>query len=221
MEASMSHSSHNPRPIHLEEPVSLDQIVKQYRPFHKPPPPVPLEESLAAKKLVSRRRQQHRKDQSSQPRKKLRVVIDEANSGDETRSPNLLFDGLDSESRAERSDYAEQQLSQSSEDSESSVSPHLQADKAFPKRLPHQPFLTRMLDRALSQTRRSKKVGACTGIEIGQMAWSTARASPLSFRKPRMLLISVKRQRKLKMKKHKYKKLMRRTRNLRRREGRL
>lgn len=37
---------------------------------------------------------------------------------------------------------------------------------------------------------------------------------------PVMELISVKRQRKLKMKKHKYKKLMRRTRNLRRREGR-
>lgn len=35
-----------------------------------------------------------------------------------------------------------------------------------------------------------------------------------------MLLISVKRQRKLKMKKHKYKKLMKRTRNLRRRLGR-
>lgn len=38
--------------------------------------------------------------------------------------------------------------------------------------------------------------------------------------RPTMFLISVKRQRKLKMKKHKYKKLMRRTRNLRRREGR-
>lgn len=35
-----------------------------------------------------------------------------------------------------------------------------------------------------------------------------------------MLFISVKRQRKLKMKKHKYKKLMRKTRNLRRRQGR-
>lgn len=39
-------------------------------------------------------------------------------------------------------------------------------------------------------------------------------------RRPSMFAISVKRQRKLKMKKHKYKKLMRRTRNLRRREGR-
>jgi hypothetical protein len=37
----------------------------------------------------------------------------------------------------------------------------------------------------------------------------------------KMLAISVKRQRKLKMKKHKYKKLMRRTRNQRRRLGRL
>jgi len=36
-----------------------------------------------------------------------------------------------------------------------------------------------------------------------------------------MLLISVKRQRKLKMKKHKYKKLMKRTRNLRRKLGKL
>ena len=39
--------------------------------------------------------------------------------------------------------------------------------------------------------------------------------------KPGMKLISVKRQRRLKMKKHKYKKLMRKTRNLRRKEGRL
>ncbi|EME49764.1 hypothetical protein DOTSEDRAFT_164431 [Dothistroma septosporum NZE10] len=41
-----------------------------------------------------------------------------------------------------------------------------------------------------------------------------------SARRAKMLLISVKRQRKLKMKKHKYKKLMKRTRNLRRRQDR-
>jgi hypothetical protein len=40
-------------------------------------------------------------------------------------------------------------------------------------------------------------------------------------KKPGMKVISVKRQRRLKMKKHKYKKLMRKTRNLRRKEGRL
>lgn len=46
------------------------------------------------------------------------------------------------------------------------------------------------------------------------------RRAPSAARKERMLLISVKRQRKLKMKKHKYKKLMKRTRNLRRRQDR-
>ena len=56
----------------------------------------------------------------------------------------------------------------------------------------HQPFLERMRQRQNSQTRR-----------------------------PDMLAISVKRQRKLKMKKHKYKKLMKRTRLLRRKLDRL
>ena len=46
------------------------------------------------------------------------------------------------------------------------------------------------------------------------------RNAPSAARLNRMLLISVKRQRKLKMKKHKYKKLMKRTRNLRRRQDR-
>lgn len=46
------------------------------------------------------------------------------------------------------------------------------------------------------------------------------RKAPTGLRKYKMLLISVKRQRKLKMKKHKYKKLMKRTRNLRRRQDR-
>lgn len=46
------------------------------------------------------------------------------------------------------------------------------------------------------------------------------RQAPSAARKDPMMLISVKRQRKLKMKKHKYKKLMKRTRNLRRRQDR-
>ncbi|SMQ45827.1 unnamed protein product [Zymoseptoria tritici ST99CH_3D7] len=46
------------------------------------------------------------------------------------------------------------------------------------------------------------------------------RRDPSAASKQKMMLISVKRQRKLKMKKHKYKKLMKRTRNLRRRQDR-
>lgn len=48
----------------------------------------------------------------------------------------------------------------------------------------------------------------------------SGRKAPSAAQKYKMLLISVKRQRKLKMKKHKYKKLMKRTRNLRRRQDR-
>jgi hypothetical protein len=61
-------------------------------------------------------------------------------------------------------------------------------------------------------------------MRIRQQIWQEyreerSRKSP--WHKPEMRLISVKRQRKLKMKKHKYKKLMRRTRNQRRKLGKL
>jgi hypothetical protein len=62
----------------------------------------------------------------------------------------------------------------------------------------HQPFLQRMKQRQISHSRRRDNLG-----------------------RPDMLAISVKRQRKLKMKKHKYKKLMKRTRLLRRKLDRL
>lgn len=62
----------------------------------------------------------------------------------------------------------------------------------------HQPFLDRMIQRQ-STNNRSRDV----------------------LQRPDMLAISVKRQRKLKMKKHKYKKLMKRTRLLRRKLDRL
>jgi hypothetical protein len=68
-----------------------------------------------------------------------------------------------------------------------------------------QPFLERMRERQRSwQDYRDER--------------SQQRAPS---KKPDMKLISVKRQRKLKMKKHKYKKLMRRTRNQRRKLGKL
>jgi len=71
----------------------------------------------------------------------------------------------------------------------------------------NQPFLRRMWlrERRLDAFRRSRDV------QIGEPV-----VVPVD-----MQLISVKRQRKIKMKKHKYKKLMRRTRNLRRKLGKL
>jgi hypothetical protein len=67
-----------------------------------------------------------------------------------------------------------------------------------------QPFLDRLRTR---QIRWQDKPGAAIRSPLGK--------------KPRMMLISVKRQRKAKMKKHKLKKLRKRTRNLRRKLGKL
>jgi hypothetical protein len=61
-------------------------------------------------------------------------------------------------------------------------------------------------------------------MRIRQQRWQEYREDRTErspWQREEMLLISVKRQRKMKMKKHKYKKLMRRTRNLRRKLGRL
>lgn len=54
-------------------------------------------------------------------------------------------------------------------------------------------------------------------MRVRQQRWEEYRQDRATEKGREMLLISVKRQRKLKMKKHKYKKLMKRTRNLRRR----
>ena len=70
--------------------------------------------------------------------------------------------------------------------------------------------------------RQAHEEGSSTPLSLSA-SWLLRRSRrqlAVTRRHPTMFLISVKRQRKLKMKKHKYKKLMRRTRNLRRREGR-
>lgn len=77
-----------------------------------------------------------------------------------------------------------------------------------------QPFKERMLERQRAfQLRNQERIKATTNAQ------TMIRKAP-SARRGKMFLISVKRQRKLKMKKHKYKKLMKRTRNLRRRQDR-
>jgi hypothetical protein len=60
-------------------------------------------------------------------------------------------------------------------------------------------------------------------MRLRQQRWRATHGSKIRspVKKPRMLLISVKRQRKAKMKKHKLKKLRKRTRNLRRKLGKL
>lgn len=81
-------------------------------------------------------------------------------------------------------------------------------------RRPVTPFLERMRRRqqVYLQGQRSKILAS-----VGEQQQQMVRRAPGAARRVKMMLISVKRQRKLKMKKHKYKKLMKRTRNLRRR----
>ena len=76
-----------------------------------------------------------------------------------------------------------------------------------------QPFLERMRRRQVLylQAQHAKLA------ERQQSQPVAFRRAPSNEKRVKMVLISVKRQRKLKMKKHKYKKLMKKTRNLRRR----
>lgn len=78
---------------------------------------------------------------------------------------------------------------------------------------PRQLFLERM-------RRRSERAVRDEMARVRAPMWALRRAGMGRQRREEWVLISVKRQRKLKMKKHKHKKLMKRTRNLRRRLGR-
>ncbi len=68
-----------------------------------------------------------------------------------------------------------------------------------------------------SPTRQPSRMHFLGRMKLRQKRWEEYRSGLLENAGGNMYTISVKRQRKLKMKKHKYKKLMKRTRNLRRR----
>ncbi|KAI4145684.1 MAG: hypothetical protein LQ340_006202 [Diploschistes diacapsis] len=125
--------------------ISIEELAKNFRPFHPPPPPVPMADRLDTETQVL--------DHSAQEMSRLAAVVDELSLPDSPPQPSVV---------------------------------------------PRQPFLNRMRIRF----------------------WKREEAMR-ERRQEIYRAISVKRQRRLKMKKHKYKKLMRRTRNLRRRQDRL
>lgn len=149
--------------------INIEELAKQFRPFHPPPAPVPMAQSqksrAASGKSLARRRQPTQKSYSA----KLFITENTFPNGETTYET-----------------HASAIVEESSSKKPSSMS-HPPA--------PEQPFLKHMLERR----RRLQE-------------WRDKGARKEVWRS-----ISVKRQRKLKMKKHKYKKLMRRTRNLRRR----
>ncbi|KAK4694759.1 hypothetical protein P7C71_g2876, partial [Lecanoromycetidae sp. Uapishka_2] len=176
-----SPSNANQTTHHLDIPaktlhLNLQEMVKTFRPYMKPPPPVPMGSVLEMAQPPSVRAQTQKQDDANSQLAATQKSYTTTLTIHEITQPN----GLKSY-RTHTTPIVEEPSA---------------SDGGSVRHLPpaprNQPFLGRMQERQLQYLDR---IGA-------QEVWSA---------------ISVKRQRKLKMKKHKYKKLMKRTKNLRRR----
>lgn len=176
-----SPSNADPSPHHLDLPaktfhINLQDLVKNFRPYMRPPPPIPTDSALS--------------EEAVQESSRLAEIQSEFVVSQKIFTTTLTI--RENTYRSGRKSY------------KTHTTPILEGpgsvegDRSvyFPPVSRGQPFLGRMRERQIQYMER-------TGDgEIWQA-------------------ISVKRQRKLKMKKHKYKKLMKRTKNLRRRLDRL
>ncbi|EMC98565.1 hypothetical protein BAUCODRAFT_145634 [Baudoinia panamericana UAMH 10762] len=186
---------------HLDGPPrqsrSLEDLVTQFRPYRAPPPPQPFpeENSKAAEKKQARgQRRQHqlviRPQQKSYQTTITVLEVTSANGQKSyTASSSPIVAIPDPTDAAATIVQAVNGL-------------HQQAEHMEPRiRLP---FLERMRRRQRLYTQAQQ-----ARLDGEQRGFGTVRRAP-SARRVKMILISVKRQRKLKMKKHKYKKLMKR-----------
>ena len=213
LHSSQSHGSRNGAIIHLDGPPSIDNIVGQYQPFHKPPPPVPMDESKDSGQEKPSSNEEYTQEQQTDGQA-------EANTIHKTFKTTLTIDEATDPSgvktiTTEASPIIEQRPRSSTQRHRSSSIPKNQ-------NLSKQPFLARMHSRAMNQAEATEsRLDEMLEGEQESDAAQDVQDPRFQQMKANMLLISVKRQRRLKMKKHKYKKLMRRTRNLRKREGRM
>ena len=155
--------------------LNLQEMVKMFRPYMKPPPPVPMgsgEDTSQSTTSQTSAQQDQIKPQPAPITKSYTTTL----TIHETTQPNG------------HKSY-KTHTTPIVEEPSSSGEGHVRYLPPAPR---NQPFLGRMRERYLQYLERV----------YGEEVWSA---------------ISVKRQRKLKMKKHKYKKLMKRTKNLRRR----
>ncbi|KAF2220908.1 hypothetical protein BDZ85DRAFT_320903 [Elsinoe ampelina] len=208
VQESSSHTTSEPRHLDgrpsLSKPPTIQNFVSSLQPYRKPAPPLPVSSSsLEAQTKPARRARRTEQKQDYRATVILRQV--------------------------EGSDYLTGEL-QSFEPIKRAMNPPVQqkslSDKrramlSFGKRVRMRKVMTIMSSRfvpryitvpprksyiRMRQQRRARMELPATKGEVGQAEGEEV-----------MQAISVKRQRKLKMKKHKYKKLMKRTRNLRRR----
>jgi hypothetical protein len=169
--------------IHLDgvpQPLDLDKIVAQYRPFRPPSPPVPQEQQVRKRKAATKdaRRTKFVSPHPGQTSWSTTIVVTESTDSNGSKTYT-----------ASASPMVE-------------ISPPIESisDPMTGETFEiNQPFLDRM--------------------RIRHKQWKQFQHERASKERT-MQLISVKRRRKLKMNKHKYKKLMKRTRTLRRRLNR-
>lgn len=181
---------------------SLDDIVSHLRPYSTPPPPQPLDSQAAQKK-----------SKSSQPRSRSNDADLESAVNERSFKTTIYLHEM-TDNDGTKSYYAHStpvvQIEPENETSttEGEVSGAVASETVSDQseiRDQRQPFLNRMRRRQ----RRHNTV-------IRDQVTGLRKHAPAANAADEMLAISVKRQRKLKMKKHKYKKLMRRTRMQRR-----
>lgn len=171
-----SPSNADPAPHHLDLPakafhIDLQELVKNFRPYMRPPPPVPMDSTLPVEAPQKTSQQTEAQNESIATYKTYTTTL--------TIHENTYRNGHKSY-KTHTTPIVEGPGSS------------IREEVYLPAAPRGQPFLGRMRDR------QSQYMDRLNEGDIWQA-------------------ISVKRQRKLKMKKHKYKKLMKRTKNLRRR----
>ena len=218
---SASHSGET-QPIRGPSGVSLDEMMKKFRPFNKPPVPIPLDPKY--------QRPHHRHDQrlwhpQTKQQRDIPGTSQQPHEKKTFTTTVYISESTDMISGAKT--YT------------ASATPIVEQKCSEIRRHAHQSFLSRMRARGNAQynalVNRVHSARNEPGHELMYQVETTANRGKYArvgddtmlnqqeqcVKVGRdMLLLSVKRRRKLKMKKHKYKKLMRRTRNARRREGR-
>ncbi|KAL8686919.1 MAG: hypothetical protein Q9218_006766 [Villophora microphyllina] len=196
------HLDSNPQHVGL----NIEELAKTFRPFNVPPPPVPMADPSATKKPSKSSSPTKRQRRSATPKERtyttVLTITEQAHSnGSRTyqaslspmREENFFTPHAPTSSLNAPSSTPANTPTTLNHDTEVEII-EIDTPNVSPISTPKQPFLERMRKRQRAWEENLK--GEKSGV------WRA---------------ISVKRQRKLKMKKHKYKKLMRKTRNLRRR----
>jgi hypothetical protein len=187
----------------LPRSVPLDKIISRLPPYKAPPPPLPFGEAAAMAPTTTKKRASKAKASTASRGKRTTILVTLTEFTNPDGEKHYLASG--------------KPVIRIPNDGEVSTDVHNMWEQQE-SGLVRQPFLDRMRIRQERWQEYREERGANMKLRLGAMGES---AGAKVWQEKDMLLISVKRQRKLKMKKHKYKKLMRKTRNLRRKLGRL